>query len=86
MPGFHERGRADYLKGKDVEELRAEEKRLRRRIVRLCRPKGILGHFALAYGKWRLVWKLRARFDGRDAMFLGNGVTSDCGRLAVGRP
>jgi hypothetical protein len=63
--------------------LREEELTLRRRIGHLCNPKGLSGHFILAFRRRRLVRKLRKRFEHPYSMFLTQSI--DSGRPTEGR-
>jgi hypothetical protein len=57
--------------------LRAEEKKLERRIDRFCDPKGMLGSFALVVRRRRLLRGLRVRFAKPYAMFIEQNGTRD---------
>ena len=76
--GVHAGGRDDYMDASAHQKLRTEEAKLHRRIESLCRPKGLLAHFALVFRRRRLIRKLRARFEVPYAMFLTQGIVSGC--------
>lgn len=73
--GIHSEGRDDHM---EVIEpiLRSEEAKLQRRIGYFCRPKRLLGYFALSLRRRRLLRKLRARFAVPNAMFFSQGIAS----------
>ena len=74
--GVHAGGWNDYLDASARERLRVEEAKLQRRLDSRCRPKGLLGHFALVSRRRRLIRKLRARFEVPYAMFLTQEIAS----------
>lgn len=70
-PAIHEGGHADFLKAtRSDERLRQEQVKLRRRLVRFCNPRGIVGDFLVFRRKRRLLRKLRVRFGVPYAVFV----------------
>jgi len=57
------------MKASAASKLHAEEIKLQRRIDNFCTPRGVLGRCDLVIRRWRLLKKLRARFEVPYAMF-----------------
>lgn len=74
--GVHADGLRDHLQASAVpERLMEEEAKLRRRLERFCHPTSLPGRVRLAFTRWRLMRRIRARMIPAGALFL-------CGRSA----
>jgi hypothetical protein len=70
-PQLHAGGREDFIKANHVrEKLRDDERKLKRRIRRLCHAKGFIGDMIVYMRKRKLLGMLRRLHMRHDSLFL----------------